>query len=208
MTQVRKITKIISVSILATLTILIVALFGFYFWLNHRLNKVIDRKTYNNLVENIRISPDLPEKFYKIYGQVTGYDEKSTTKKFLFYKTVEFLSFENFRKRKNPCPCINANYGIEFNTFDTWTVGFALDRDVSSKKCLDSYLNKFDFLFSVKGIQNASEYYYHKELGQLTDNEMFELSVMTINPSLYNKLRQPEKLKTKVLELKNKMKNN
>ena len=200
--------KIISTSILATLTLIIVVLFGFYFWLNHRIDKVIDRKTYNYLVETIKTSKDLPNKFYNVYGQVTEYDEKSTTNKFLFYKTVALLSFDNLRKTKNPCPCIDANYGIESNTFDTWTVGLALDRDVSPKKCLDFYLSNFDFLFSVKGIQNASRFYYHKELDKLSDKEMLELSIMTINPTSFNKVRQPERLKLKVLEIKNRMKNN
>ncbi len=183
-------------------------LFGFYFWLNHRLDKVIDRKTYDNLVETIKTSKDLPDKFYKVYGQVTEYDQKSTTNKFLFYKTVVLLSYDNLKKIKNPCPCIDANYGIETNTFDTWTVGLALDRDVSPKKCLDFYLSKIDFLFSVIGIQNASKFYYHKELDHLSDNEMLELAVMSINPTAFNRIDHPEKLKLKVIEIKNRMKNN
>lgn len=190
------------------MTFIIVALFGFYFWLNYRLDKVIDRQTYDYLVETIKTSQDLPDKFYKVYGQVTKFDEKSTTNKFLFYNAVALLSFDNLRKTKNPCPCIDANYGIESNTFDTWTVGLALDRDVSPKKCLDFYLSNYDFLFSVKGIQNASKFYYHKDLDKLSDNEMLELSIMTINPAAFNKVRQPEKLKLKVLEIKNRMKNN
>ena len=204
----RKITKIISTIIISTLTFIILALFGFYFWLNYRLDKVIDRKTYYYLVETTKTSQDLPDKFYKVYGQVTKFDEKSTTNKFLFYKTVALLSFDNLRKTKNPCPCIDANYGIETNTFDTWTVGLALDKDVSPKKCLDFYLSNYDFLFSVKGIQSASKFYYHKDLNKLSDNEMLELSIMTINPAAFNKVRHPEKLKLKVLEIKNRMKNN
>lgn len=191
---------------MATLIFITAVLFGFYFWLNHRLDKVIDRRTYDYLVETIKTSQDLPDKFYEIYGQVTEYDEKSTLNKFLFYKIAALLSFDHLRRVKNSCPCIEANYGIESNTFDTWTVGLALDKDVSPKKCLDFYLSEFDFLFSVKGIQNASRFYYHKELNQLSDNEMLELSVMTLNPSYFNKVRKPEKLKLKVLEIKNRMK--
>lgn len=203
----RTITKIVSSSILAILIIIIVSIFGFYFWLNQRLYKVIDKETYDYLVETIKTSPDLPEKFYSIYGQLTNYDEESTTKRFIFYKTAGLLSFDNFREIKHPCPCVNANYGIEYHTFDTWTVGLALDKDVTPKKCLDFYLSKLDFSFSVKGIQNASIFYFHKNMNELTDDEMLELSIMAINPYTFNKLRQPERLKSKMIELKSKIKN-
>ena len=86
------------------------------------------------------------------------------------------------------------------------SVGLSLDKDVSPKKCLDFYLSRFDFLYSTIGIQNASKFYYQKDLEQLSDDEMFELSVMTLNPAFYNKIRRPDILKEKVEKVKmNKM---
>jgi len=177
---------------ITTSTILI--LFGLYLWLNQRIDNVVDKATYNSLVEEIKASENLPDRFYEIYGQVTEFDEMLTTNKFLFYRLV-------LNKRK-PCPCVDASYGVTHNTVDNLTVGLALDKDVSPKKCLDFYLSKFDFLHHTIGIQNASNFYYQKDLEELSDDEMLELSVMTINPSIYNKIRNPEKLKEKVTEIK------
>ena len=179
---------------------------GLNFWLNFRIDNIIDKKTYSNLVNEIETSQDLPSRFYKFYFQVTGSDGNLTTKKFLFYKTVALLSNYNLRKAGNICPCFDASYGITFNTIDNWTVGLALEKDVSPKKCLDYYLSKFYFPYSVKGIQEASKFYYKKDLEQLSDNEMIEISIMTLNPSFYNKIRNPEKLKEKVRQIKKQIK--
>jgi hypothetical protein len=176
-------------------------LFGFYFWLNQRIDNVIDKETYDYLVEKIKTSEDLPDRFYKIYGQVTGYDEKSTTNKYLFYLLVRDRRMFSY-SCPCPCPCIHVGYHIVYNPIDKWTLGFVLDRDVLPKKCLDFYLSKFDFLHDIEGIRNASQFYYQKDLEQLSDDEMFELSVMTINPSYYNKIRRPEELKEKVEKIK------
>ena len=155
--------------LLVVLTLFFLTLTGFYIWLNQRLDKVVNKETYQSLVEEIRASQELPSQFYNIYGQVTGYKDKSTT-------------------------------------FDTWTVGLALERNVSPKKCLDFYLNNYNFLFSVKGVREASNFYYKKRIEQLTDDEILELSAMTLNPSYYNKYKRPENLNKKVLKIKEKNK--
>ena len=176
-------------------TILIIfILLGLYIWLKQRVYNVVDKEIYNHLVENIRVSEDLPERFYEIYGQVTEFDENSTTNKFIFFRLLQGDS--------KPCPCVNASYGVVFNTIDTWSVGISLDKDVLPKKCLDFYLSRLGFPYSIIGIQNASQFYYKKDLEELSDNEMLELSVMTINSFFYNKIRNPDRLKEEVEKIK------
>ena len=202
----KKIAKIISrVTLFITISIILI-LFGLYVWLNKRIDNVIDKETYNHLVEAIKASEDLPDRFYEIYGQVTAFDKKSTTNKYIFNG---LLNMRNYHI-KNPCPCVDVSYEIACSATIDWrlfginkiTIGLALDKDVSPKKCLDFYLGKFDFLYSAIGIQNASQFYYQKDLDQLSDDEMVELSVMTLNPSFYNKIRRPENLKEMVVKIK------
>ena len=198
--------KIILRTILLTTISIMLILFGLYIWLNHRIDNVIDKETYNNLVEAIKASEDLPDRFYEIYGQVTKFDEKSTTNKYL---SNELLNMQNYHM-KNSCPCFDISSEFAFNAtidyrmfgINKITIGLTLDKDVSPKKCLDFYLSKFDFLYSIIGIKNASQFYYQKDLEQLSDDEMFELSVMTLNPAFYNKIRKSENLKKKMEELK------
>jgi len=195
----KKITKIISRIILFITISIILIFFGFYIWLNLRIDNVIDKETYHHLVERIKTSEDLPDRFYEMYGKVTEFNEKSTTNKHLFNRLLNIYDY----RIKNPCPCVDAAYGFGYcYTFDKYTVGLALDKDVSPKKCLDFYLSRCDFLYYAIGIQNASQFYYQKDLEQLRDDEMIELSLMTINPSLYNKFRNPERLKERVEEIK------
>ena len=198
---VKKVVKRILKILLVVLTLFFLTLTGFYIWLNQRLDKVVNKETYQSLVEEIRTSQELPPQFYNIYGQVTGYKDNSTTNRFLFYNILRILMNKNGRPY---CPCIDVNYGMVYKTLDTWTVGLALDRDVSPRKCLDFYLNNYDFSFPVKGVSDASNFYYKKRIEQLTDDEILELSVMTLNPSYYNKNRNPENLNKKVLEIKEK----
>ena len=191
----KKIPKIISRIILLTAISIISILFGLYIWLTQRIDNVIDKETYNHLVEEIKASEDLPERFYEIYEQVTGFNEKSTTNKLLFYRLIQ--------EKRNSCPCVDASYDFGHISIDSWTVGLALDKDASPKKCLDFSLSKYDFLYHAIGIQHASQFYYRKDIKQLSDDEMFELSVMTLNPSYYNKIRRPEELKKEVERIKN-----
>ena len=189
------------ISLIATLIVLIV--FGFYLYLNQKIDMSINKELYDYLVEEINASKDLPDRFYEMYGQVTGFTEKSTTNKYLF-KGLMNLKSPHF---KNPCPCIDATYDLHINyraTIDKWNLGVALDKDASPKKCLDYYLSKFYFLYNTFGIQNASRFYYQKDLEQLTDDEMLELAIMTLNPSFYNKIRNPERLQRMVEEIKKK----
>ena len=46
-----------------------------------------------------------------------------------------------------------------------------------------------------KGIYNASEYYYEKDLKDLSSKEQLELIIMMKNPAYYNKRRFPKRLK-------------
>lgn len=171
-----------------------VIIFGFYIWLNLSLNTVISKDSYKELVQEIRQTPQLPERFYGIYSKVAGVNIKSSSKNHITERIFNILT--NQSNYKNGCPCIDAAYiqGIN-STIDTWIVGLALDKEVTTEQCFAFYLSHFDYLFSQIGIRNASKFYYNKEIEELNDDEMYEISVMTVNPAYFNKLRNSEKLK-------------
>jgi len=137
-----------------------------------------------------------------LYGLVTGFNESSTTNNLLL--KLPFSIFLN--ANLNTCPCVEADYGFVTKTIDRWTVGLALDKSTSPKKCLDFYLSRFDFLNMAIGIQEACKLYYKKDLNELSENEILELCVMTLNPSLYSKYRRQELLTKKVEEYKSMIK--
>ena len=50
----------------------------------------------------------------------------------------------------------------------------------------------------IIGVFKALKYYFNKELNKLSQREKLTLIVMYENPSLYNPIRRPEKVKLKV----------
>lgn len=82
-----------------------------------------------------------------------------------------------------------------------------LDENYGNKKCLDIYLNRFDFVNGQIGIINAAFYYFNKNLSELTDEELATLIVMVKNPSLYNPKLYPDRASNEAKTLLTKLKN-
>lgn len=154
--------------------------------LNLRIDNAIAKEAYDRLIKEIKTNEEFPDRFYEMYGFVTGFSKKSTTNRYLIYDLL------NERKI---CPCVDLGFRIAYGVTENYrllgvnkiTVALALDKDVSPKRCLDFYLSDFDYLYNTIGIKNASQFYYQKDIEQLSDDEMLELAVMALNPSLYNK---------------------
>ncbi|MBC7861535.1 MAG: transglycosylase domain-containing protein [Bacteroidia bacterium] len=76
-----------------------------------------------------------------------------------------------------------------------------IEKRCSIRKCIECYLTKSDYYNQCVGVSSASEFYFKKNLNDLNEEECLSLIVMSRNPSLYNPLRNPEKLKIKVNEI-------
>ena len=70
----------------------------------------------------------------------------------------------------------------------------------SSNDCLKQNLLNSEYLHKNIGIENASNYYFHKSIEQLNEKEKITLLVMFENPALYNPERRAEKVREKVDE--------
>ena len=123
----------------------------------------------------------------------------------IFIKYSKILS-ENYSER---CSCLDANYGLlVWNSLERISLGIQLDNKIGSKKCLEYYLNNIDFTNHVIGVKNASRVFYNKELEKLSDIEMIELSMISRNPSFYNKKKRPDVVKRRLNELLKRIDNN
>ena len=65
-----------------------------------------------------------------------------------------------------------------------------IEKSTSQKQCLNWIAQNFDFLHGAKGIQNASKFYFKKNLENLNENEMEILVKMLDNPVKNNPLRK------------------
>ena len=76
-----------------------------------------------------------------------------------------------------------------------WIIAVRLERKYTKEEILAMYLNKVDFLNDGDGIKAASEIYFGKQPAELDEVEAATLVGMLKNPSLYNPMRRPERVK-------------
>jgi membrane peptidoglycan carboxypeptidase len=69
---------------------------------------------------------------------------------------------------------------------------FALDPQVSKDDQLTLFINLMGFGNDVYGLQDASQYYYNKDVSQLSEDEYISLVACIIAPASYNPKDNPE----------------
>lgn len=189
--MLKKIIKRLSIFALIGFLILFLYLrFGGYFFLDSSLKK--------ELIELIETSPNLPERFYELYE--VAYP-KSLENNYLRY----IIDKQILEKHESELPSIsiayNSNLGWSRFAIKQIMLTFYIEDKTTQKECLNFYAQDFDFLYKNVGVERASLFYFEKELENLNDREMMSLIVMMKNPSLYNPIRKPERVETKVEEL-------
>lgn len=170
--------------LLILLTLIIGTYLGVRIWLGYRFDKVVEDLNYSEFVENINNTADLPSNVHEAYYKVFNSGTNNSTNELIAKIPLKLIGFE---VNNEECPCITVNYGFVVNFWDRLSVGLQLDKDVGSQKCLNAYLENFDFLYGQIGISNASKYYYNLPIEELSEIELLELCIMTKNPSFYNK---------------------
>ena len=68
----------------------------------------------------------------------------------------------------------------------------AVEKDLSKKEILEAYINTISLGNGICGVQVASNYYFNKDVSELTLLECAALAGITKNPSLYNPISHPE----------------
>ncbi|MEM9916672.1 MAG: transglycosylase domain-containing protein [Bacteroidota bacterium] len=76
-----------------------------------------------------------------------------------------------------------------------WIIAVKLERSYTKEEIMSMYLNKFNFINGAYGIKAASEIYFSKTPDSLRVEEAATLVGMLKNPSLYNPLRRPERVR-------------
>ncbi len=76
-----------------------------------------------------------------------------------------------------------------------WMIAVKLERFYSKDEIIKMYLNQFDFLYNAVGIKSAAYVYFGKDPKDLTVEEAATLVGMVKNPSYFNPVRKPERVK-------------
>lgn len=85
------------------------------------------------------------------------------------------------------------------------TRALSIEKMLSKEEILEAYLNTISLGSDICGVQVASNYYFNKDVSELSLVECAALAAITKNPSLYNPDRYPEKNKERRLNVLKKM---
>ena len=175
----------------------LIVLFGIYFFL------ISD---YNNMFNNKR--------FIEIKKSI----EKSKSKKYadlisIYQKTHSIENVNNrIRKSKKDCPCLTVirNFGYPTlyvknssqirNGINEIIYANKLEKTFTQEDCLIFLFSSYDFSRESKGVEEASKYFFNKNIEDLNQSEKINLILMVDNSALYNPLRNKELVKKKIEE--------
>ena len=178
---------------LSTVVVLILA--GFYIYAFKLPYFVLDEKERTRVVDSIKSSHQLPERFYEIYNIVYPNSLEQNQLQYLIAK-----EFSNSNERRE-CPCRLASYGSEWTSslrLNLPQKTFFVESFATQRKCLNYYASKIVFDKNTKGIEEASIMLFNKQLVELDDDELIEIILIMSNPSFFNKDRYPDRLKSAV----------
>lgn len=172
-----------------------VVIYGFY--LHNLWTDYLTEEELVSLVADIKDAENVNERYYFYYDK-------------LYPKTLEYSSNRMLlqsiltgKGSKTPNQIIPSyRYSHKSNKSRNrlksylFSLAWKLERvGVTQKECLNWLLQNQGYLFGIKGVRNASQYYFEKELDSLNDKQIATLVLMTKNPRMYNPKREISKEK-------------
>ncbi|MEL1243935.1 transglycosylase domain-containing protein [Flavobacterium sp. DGU11] len=179
-----------------------IILAGSYCFLAYGAYFSFDTSQREIAIAAVTSSPNLPDDFVKLYMATHPGLEES------FRRTFASKVFGD----ESDCPCQDAaaDLAVKMASGKIYKIAqltFFLEEYVTQRQCLEFSLNNTVFAYNTNNIQEATRYYYNKELENLNDDEMLELIAMSKNPYFFNKKNHPKRLAKQVERLREKMKN-
>ena len=154
-------------------------------------------------VSEINKSDSLPDMFYEYYNIDTDFS--------LEENTLGFLAKSFFLKNQHrPISNWLANIIYVTNRKDRsfqrllrhqLFLAIKIENEVDSKQQFNFVLDNIDFVNGQVGVKSVSKFYFNKDVNELDNIEIATIVVMLRNPSLYNPIRRPEKVKIEAEKL-------
>lgn len=164
--------------------ILVIGAISFFVWkLETSIDKILTEEQKESLFKEIESSPELPESFYTTI-------EKYFKDDFKFDQGAWGSITQNiFGGRRDQCPCREIYFppfhikdGAWINRFYSEIIALELEENFSNKKCLEYELSTWRYpgcpSYLCEGVQEASRFYYDKEIEELNEREIVEILLM------------------------------
>lgn len=174
-----------------------------FFGIKNAYKEVYTKENIKEIITAIKQAPPIPDDF-KLHVELV-YPS-------IFKMSINKHTYNSFfNDYKTPCPSRDIAYQFHWRpkkwTFFSGTIPFSLawciEGKVTQEECFAYEIVNFDFMNNQKGIYNASQYYYGKDLRDLSAIEQYELIIMMKNPGYYNKKRFPKRLEKEAKMLYN-----
>jgi hypothetical protein len=156
------------------------------------------------------------ERFIEIQKTI----EKSKSKKYadlisIYKKTHSIENVNNrFIKSKKDCPCLSVirNFGYPTlyvknssqirNGINEIIYTNKIEKIFTQEDCLTFLFSSYDFSAESTGVEEASKYFFNKNIAELNQSEKINLVLMLDNSAQYNPLRNKKSLPKKIEEYK------
>ena len=181
---IKKIKSIAIKTICGIILFIIILYFGLWIYVSKSVPKEL-KQQYDQI--NI---PDISSSNYEIIWFALTGNKNNGFKWYPFLYDRFFGERNNNIKRYVAFNLVNTNENYRRGyRLETWHIEYGLARyiryDNNYKKCL-SYIINYGFLGNnIYGLINASEYYYNKNINDLTERELISLALLFTSPSQY-----------------------
>ena len=167
----------------------------FFFYLETSIDDVMTQGNYEKMMNDINNSPVLPERFLQTF-------EKYNPDAFSY--GVWRATFNNVIKGKRiPCQCKdiywypysdNRAQPITLRRFSHLVIALEVEEHYSPKKCFEYNMATTPFGHNVVGAKAAAKRFYGKNIEELNEREILELTIMQLGPTAYSPIFNGERL--------------
>ena len=178
---------------------------GFYFYVKNYWKNYANEEEINNLITNIKSAEKLPEEFYILYN-IENTKSLNTNYNKQILRTIfgsEFIRPPSSKASKMGIDFFFRNKVKDYRRFKIAQISITwlIESRTSQSECLNWITQNYDFLNSAKGIKQASNLYFKKNMENLNDYELASLIIMLENSSYFNPLRRKHKIDERVDKL-------
>lgn len=176
---------------------LMVVVFTLYLYIENGAKIYFPEKERNELINNIKSAPPVPNNFIEFYDVVYPKSLKDNYFK-KFYR--QFINFYTNRGERLPSqnvanisisPFLNNN--SHKNSLNTLFLIRYIEQETTQQQCLNYELKNYNFLYNRKGIEAVSQDLFQKPVKELKPLEIAEIIALLENPTRNNRFRNPEK---------------
>lgn len=186
---------------------LVLSFIGFVIYLENAIDWVMTEERQAQVFSRIENSPKLPKSFHKTMKKYYPEISQQTLWGLFYDKIISGFTWGNKKVKTCWCKEIYTHPFANNKPFlYDWIISFEIEDRFSQKRCLDYVMFTEYFGKDVNGIKNASQFYYKKDLEDLNEKEILELSVIRIAPNRYNPFFHSKRLQKRVKEIMTKIK--